>query len=726
MPAAEVGSLRVTLGLDSAQFTNGMTAAEKRLRDVGKTMQSVGAKMAGIGAGMTAAITGPLIAVGFAASKAATEAAEAMGQVEAALTSMGDASGKTKEELAGLAEGLMRSSLYDDDEILRKVTANLLTFGNIAGQAFDRAQQAAVDLATRMGTDLQSATLLVGKALNDPIKGMSALGRAGIQFSESQKATTKSMVDAGNAAGAQAMILTELEKQFGGAAAAAQATDPYDSLRDSLGTLSESLGGIINTAIVPMLNALAKLADKFSSLSPEMQKTIVVIAAVVAVVGPLLIGLGAVVSAVGVLMPILAGVVPVMAAVGAAIAAVATVAMPALIAVLGVILSPIGLVVAAVAGLIAIWVVFGDDIKRIAGRVGETISVGFGVAVTAVRRMVEGVKSWLVGKLFDVLESVIRKVKGVSDAFFNLYDAVVGNSFVPDMVEGIAEWMAKLDAGMVTPAKNATDATKAAFESLRADVAAIMDRLLTDTERAARQLAQETATINAAVAAGQMTRGQGNRAIAGIAGENLTNIPIPQLGSLGTEAKDIAASMREGLANSRKAFDDTAREFGDRFSYHMEDVLRGDIMGVFQDMISDMLRQSLSNLGTSLFKSFGNSSGGGLDWGKIGSSVAGMFGGKKLPGFATGGTFKVGGSAGLDKNVVAFRATKGEMVDIRRPGQGLSGGGMSARIMVETNDERFNAYVDDRARPFAQGALSGARSVVPADMAKTNRYSRGR
>ncbi|HWW12693.1 MAG TPA: phage tail length tape measure family protein, partial [Brevundimonas sp.] len=293
MSNATIGALRVVLGLDTAQFTGGLTAAQKRLRGVGRDLQNIGAGFATVGAGLTAAVTAPLIAAGFAASKAATEAADAMGQVESALASMGDASGRTKEQLAGLADGLMRNSLYDDDDILRKVTANLLTFGRISGANFDRAQQSAVNLATRMKMDLQPATLLVGKALNDPIKGLTAMGRAGIQFTAAQKQTIKSMVEAGDVAGAQAIILGELERQFGGAAAAAQRTDPYDRFRDSLNAVTESAGGIVNRFMVPFLGGVAGLLDGFNALNPAMQQFVIGGAAIAAALGPVLIGVGA-------------------------------------------------------------------------------------------------------------------------------------------------------------------------------------------------------------------------------------------------------------------------------------------------------------------------------------------------------------------------------------------------------------------------------------------------
>src|SRR3546814_13514078 len=68
-----------------------------------------------------------------------------------------------------------------------------------------------------------------------------------------------------------------------------------------------------------------------------------------------------------------------------------------------------------------------------------------------------------------------------------------------------------------------------------------------------------------------------------------------------------------------------------------------------------------------------------------------------LPGFATGGSFRVGGAPGIDKNLVAFRATRGEMVDIRKPGN--DNGGVVV-VHVQAND-----YFDAKV---AQGAAQVA------------------
>jgi phage-related minor tail protein len=100
------------------------------------------------------------------------------------------------------------------------VTVNLLTFGNVSGEAFDRAQMAAVNLSARLGQDLQSSAVQVGKALNDPIKGVTALGRVGVSFTEQQKEQIKAMTKVGDVAGAQSLILAQLEKQYGGSAEA--------------------------------------------------------------------------------------------------------------------------------------------------------------------------------------------------------------------------------------------------------------------------------------------------------------------------------------------------------------------------------------------------------------------------------------------------------------------------------------------------------------------------
>lgn len=693
MTTATVGALRVVLGLDSATFTDGLKAAQKHLQGVGRQMQAFGESMMGVGTGLSAAITAPLIGLGAIAVNEASEMRDAVGQVNAALTSMGDAGGRSIDQLTESADRLAGTSLFEDDQILRGVTANLLTFGNISGEAFDRAQQAAVDLATRLQMDLQPATLLVGKALNDPIKGLSALSRAGIQFTEDQRALIKSMVEAGDTAGAQAIMLSELERQFGGSGQAARdAANPMERIRLSFAAMA----GDIGTVLLPIADRLASwfagMAQAFGNLSPQMQQVVVVVAALAAALGPVLVVVGAVVSAVGALLPVFAAVGAPILAVVAAVAAVAVafyVFRDQLIPVVeafatairenvGPRLAPIWEAlkgaVAAVGEIFAI--IFGkggeggeasgavkffaEVVGRAFGAVAEYIRTALEIAtnilkalgaalrgdfsamwgylaqaagaaaqgvvrvfealfpevVAWVRRTYEGVKEWLLDRFEAVVRGIGEKVARVTGFFKDMWDAVVGNSWVPDMVIAIADWMGpRLKAAMVDPAQAAISQTTDAFED-------------------------------------------------------------------------------------------------------MSRTVDGQMESLFQSLSNKDWKGALG----SIFEMMGNAGGGMGAWGRIGSAVLGA-----LPGFKTGGSFTVGGSGGLDSQTVAFRATPGEMVDIRKPGQMDAGGAMALTVnpspYFDVVVERVSAGPASRA---GMQAYSASRKAVATDQAKAARYTLGR
>jgi hypothetical protein len=196
-----------------------------------------------------------------------------------------------------MAAGLQRISLYDDDQILKEVTANLLTFTNVTGTEFDKAQVAILNLSTRLGTDLTSASVQVGKALNDPIKGVTALGRAGVQFTAQQKELITTLAESGDVAGAQSIILQELETQFGGAAEAAANVDPYTQLANEVGNLSEDFGAIINDAIKPFVGFVRQVVDNIKGWSDETKTTVLVIGGLLAVLGPTLIAVAGLINA---------------------------------------------------------------------------------------------------------------------------------------------------------------------------------------------------------------------------------------------------------------------------------------------------------------------------------------------------------------------------------------------------------------------------------------------
>ena len=282
--------LNIIFGADTKQLDRALGGVAKKLRGTAENLN-------GLGQSLSLGLTAPIAAFAGLATKSFVDSAKAIAQVEAAVKSTGGAAGRSVDQLSTLAEGLQRVSLFDDDEILQNVTANLLTFTNVAGTEFDRAQQAVLDLSTRLGTDLTSATVQVGKALNDPIKGVTALGRAGVQFTAQQKELIETLVESGDVAGAQAVILGELETQFGGAAAAAANADPYTQLANEIGNLAEEFGGIINDAIKPLLGFIREVVDEVKGWSDGTKTLALVIAGLLAAIGPTLIAVGAMIDA---------------------------------------------------------------------------------------------------------------------------------------------------------------------------------------------------------------------------------------------------------------------------------------------------------------------------------------------------------------------------------------------------------------------------------------------
>lgn len=196
----------------------------------------------------------------------AAESAQVMAQTGAVLKSTGGAAKVTAKQVESLAGSLSQLSGVDDEAIQAGENL-LLTFTKVRNEAgrgnnvFNQATKATLNLSVAMGKDMSSSAILVGKALNDPIRGMSAMSRAGIQFTDAQKKTVTALVESGNAMGAQKIILAELETQFGGSAKAAGETLP-GQLAKAKNAFAEVSGEIVSAA----LPSITKLLGGFSSL----------------------------------------------------------------------------------------------------------------------------------------------------------------------------------------------------------------------------------------------------------------------------------------------------------------------------------------------------------------------------------------------------------------------------------------------------------------------------
>lgn len=190
---------------------------------------------------------------------AAQEARKIGVQTEAVLKSTGGAANVTAEEIANLAEHISEYSAIDD-EAIQEGENLLLTFKNIRNEVgqgndiFDQSTKILTDMSVAMKTDVSSGAIQLGKALNDPLKGISALTRVGVTFSDEQKKVIERLVETGDTAGAQKIILEELKSEFGGSARAAGNVDPYGKLRVKLENIGETIGG----KVLPGLDAMAE------------------------------------------------------------------------------------------------------------------------------------------------------------------------------------------------------------------------------------------------------------------------------------------------------------------------------------------------------------------------------------------------------------------------------------------------------------------------------------
>ena len=435
-------------GIDGAAAT-----ASDKMERAGKAMRNVGAA-ASVGSVGIGALFRDV--VGLYDTQARAEA-----KVEQAIRATGGAAGFTADELKKQASALQGVTRFGDESILNEVTAQLLTFKEISGDTFLSAQVAALDLATTLDGGLQGAAIMLGKALNDPAAGISALSRAGVTFTKDQKEVIKSLTETGNVAEAQRLILEEIASAYGGQAEAAREAGAgiVDAWSNTWGDLKEEVGKVILEFLPPVVDAMQGLATAFSGLSPETKRFAVVM------------------GLVGVALP------PVMAGIGALVIGISALSAPVLAAVAG--------VAVLTAGVVAFWPEIKSATEYLQGLWGEMslaekLIAPASIAVRALwdafqsafpniaamaSEMVDGIKSALMDRLGQALDFVADKLAKVEGAFAWLYDKVVGNSWVPDLVDEVGAHFGRLDGEMVDVAQTAVSEVESGFKGLVGNVA---------------------------------------------------------------------------------------------------------------------------------------------------------------------------------------------------------------------------------------------------------------
>lgn len=195
---------------------------------------------------------------------------QATAQVQAVLTSTNQMAGLSMKQLEESAKSLSANSKFGRADIFG-MQSLLLTFTSVKDKIFNEAQPAIMDLATRMGGDLKGASIQVGKALNDPIQGMTALRRVGVSFTEDQKNVIKRLQETGDLAGAQKIILKELAVEFGGSAKAAFDADPMAKFNKMMGSLKMTFGEIAESVLVSLMPVFEAIGGVLKSAGKAIQ-----------------------------------------------------------------------------------------------------------------------------------------------------------------------------------------------------------------------------------------------------------------------------------------------------------------------------------------------------------------------------------------------------------------------------------------------------------------------
>jgi phage-related protein len=221
-----------------------------------------GLALAGVGASI-----GAVFKTGFDEAK---DASAGTAQLAAGIASTGNAANVSVQGMNDLASSIQSMSGQTDDSIVGAEQL-LLTFTNIKNvgpnKIFDLATQASADMAAKMGGDASSNAILLGKALNDPVKGITALTRVGVSFTDAQKTQIAAMQKSGDTIGAQKIILAELNTEFGGAAKAAGESLPGQLERGR--RAFEDLSQTVVTGLIPvMLPAVSGITAGMVKITP--------------------------------------------------------------------------------------------------------------------------------------------------------------------------------------------------------------------------------------------------------------------------------------------------------------------------------------------------------------------------------------------------------------------------------------------------------------------------
>jgi len=821
--AALIGALRVTLGIDTAQWEEGVKNTQKDLKRLTKSYEQMGGKMKSIGSKMSLAITAPLVAFGYKSFQAASDATElssAFGETFGSMTddmndwaiATGDSMGRSTQEMqkGANAFGIFFNQAAKTRGEAAKMSKDFTVLAQDLSSFFNVEPDVAME-KLRSGLMGQSEPLrdfgvfLTEAAVN--AKGLE-MGLEAVDGKLTEQAKVM----------ARAAIIMETTKNAQGdvGRTSHQTANQIRAAKAAWEELLVIVGTKLIPVITPVITKFGELLNKFTNLDPAIQSAVIGFAAVAAVVGPLVYGLGALVQLAAPLLATMKLVSTFAATTAAASGltgfAATMVVVKASLAALMTVLVPVLVPLAAIAALAAVIYVnwdkiapvlkrfqaalsevigpdlkklidtatkaftefwegpLGDGLRKVVSLLGdlvvaflEVFGAGFILlikgAVTVIQiitdqignlvslasnllkgdwaaawqsakdvvntafgglpayvadifsKMVSAIKEWVIRKLGAVWDELKAKIDSAKKMFFDLYDAVVGNSYIPDMVDEIGQHMRRLEKELVEPVKKATSKAKQEFRALQEDILALMTRIFPDRARKNTYL-DEVAKIEEAMKKGIIKGKEYEAMLAALRSEYFDELfgpndpkkefakPIPDddpmksgdwvkiLKDAEKVTEKFAKSAQEKTAAVIQSFAEMARDAVSSVRGMVNSFKSGDILGGILGFL-DLIAQVAGIVGS--FKG-----------GPAPKTATPTFNRGGMPGFKTGGSFTVGGSGGADSKLVQFMATPGEMVNVSKGEKSSPSSGSQnfwdLRGAVVTQD------LLDEMRSLAQGA----------------------
>lgn len=486
---ALLGNLVVNLLADTKKFDESMKKSMDKMKSIGKNLTNVGKKM-------SLFATGPLVAIGIAAIKSSGDIEKQRVALETLLGSVEEArillddlvtfAAKTPFQLPGLIDNTKQLLAFGiaNDEVLEKMEI----LGNAAQgdqEILNRLTYAYGVLRARGTATMEQINMFIqaGVPIMRELADATGVTQAELVVMLRQGKISFDLVD-------QALVnLTTGTGQFAGMIEKQSQTmiGLVSTLKDNLGILSRSFADMLLPHITKFIEKLIALVQRFTEMDDRTKKIIMVVAGVVAVIGPLILIAGQLAMALSALLPVIIAVNAAMAAnpIGLIVIAVAALATGAILLIKNwdkVKEFFVGLWETMLKGwskikdfFIKLWSTFKGLLDKVPNWV--LIMMPFvGLPLLIIKNweqikdfminLMNVIKEQLVDKLLGIVDKVKESVEKVTGFFKDMFEKVSKKSYVPEMVDEIEIQFNRMNDVMVTKAEEATTQTKSMFEML--------------------------------------------------------------------------------------------------------------------------------------------------------------------------------------------------------------------------------------------------------------------